>query len=207
MKKTLDSFLAKILIHWVDGVRRHARLVVASLAAVTVALAIYTGLCLGINSDNVSLVPDTLPSRQAHENFIRHFPNLEEAIFVVVDARTPELAREAADRLLERLKNEPDTITRAYQPGSGEFFQHNGLLYRSVDELDDFADDWATRLAAGPPLALQMSKRLLANALSMSLSEALDSEAWAQSVNFTSQDTREGVVAFMEKRPPRFRGR
>jgi 2-(1,2-epoxy-1,2-dihydrophenyl)acetyl-CoA isomerase len=84
-----------------------------------------------------------------------------------------------------------------------------GIVNRVVpdDELDDFADDWATRLAAGPPLALQMSKRLLANALSMSLSEALDSEAWAQSVNFTSQDTREGVVAFMEKRPPRFRGR
>ena len=143
MKKTLDSFLAKILVHWVDGVRRNARFVVASMAAFTVALAIYTGLYLGINSDNVSLVPETLPSRQAHENFIRHFPNLEEAIFVVVDAQTPELAREASDRLLERLKNEPDTITRAYQPGSGEFFEHNGLLYRSVDELDDFADQMA----------------------------------------------------------------
>ena len=117
MKKTLDAFIARFLIRWVDAVRRHARAIVVSTGLLTGALAIYTVLALGINSDNVGLVPDTLPSRQAHENFIRHFPNLEEAIFVVIDADTPELAREAADQLVQRLSHEPETITRVYQPG------------------------------------------------------------------------------------------
>lgn len=74
------------------------------------------------------------------------------------------------------------------------------------DELDGFVDDWARRLAAGPPLALQMTKKMLSNAFSQSLSEALDAEAASQTVNVGTQDTREGVIAFIEKRPPVFRG-
>jgi len=84
-----------------------------------------------------------------------------------------------------------------------------GIVNRVVahDELDAFVDDWARRLAAGPPLALAMSKRLLANAHSVTLSEALDAEAMAQSVTIASQDTREGIGAFLQKRKPVFKGR
>jgi len=63
------------------------------------------------------------------------------------------------------------------------------------------------RLANGPPLALQMTKKLLSNAFAVGLSEALDAEAAAQSVNLVSEDVREGVAAFLEKRKPVFRGR
>jgi len=70
------------------------------------------------------------------------------------------------------------------------------------DELDGFVAEWAERLAAGPPLAMQMTKRMLSNALSLSLSEALNAEAVAQTVNFGSEDTREGVLAFIKKRTP-----
>ena len=84
-----------------------------------------------------------------------------------------------------------------------------GVVNRVVpdDELDAFVDDWARRLAEGPPLALQMTKRMIANAFSLSLTEALGWEAAAQTVNFASKDTREGVIAFIEKRTPVFRGR
>lgn len=84
-----------------------------------------------------------------------------------------------------------------------------GVVNRVVpdDQLDAFVGDWASRLAAGPPIALQMTKRMLASAHSLSLSEALHWEAVAQSVNFGTQDTREGIIAFAEKRAPKFRGR
>ncbi len=84
-----------------------------------------------------------------------------------------------------------------------------GLVNRVVadDELDAFVLDWATRLAAGPPIALAMTKRLLDNAMNVTLEEALDDEGLAQTVNFGTKDTPEAIMAFIEKRAPRFEGR
>jgi 2-(1,2-epoxy-1,2-dihydrophenyl)acetyl-CoA isomerase len=84
-----------------------------------------------------------------------------------------------------------------------------GLVNRIVPaaQLDAFVDDWATRLAAGPPIALAMSKRLLNNSLNVTLEEALDDEGLSQTVNFGTADTAEAVRAFLEKRQPTFRGR
>jgi enoyl-CoA hydratase/carnithine racemase len=84
-----------------------------------------------------------------------------------------------------------------------------GLVNRVLPdaELDAFVDDWADRLAAGPPIALAMTKRLLNNSLDATLAQALDDEGQAQTVNFSTSDTREAVMAFMEKRQPSFEGR
>jgi 2-(1,2-epoxy-1,2-dihydrophenyl)acetyl-CoA isomerase len=83
-----------------------------------------------------------------------------------------------------------------------------GLVNRVVpsSSIDVFVEDWATRLAAGPPLALSMSKRLLDQSASMSLVQAVEAEAQAQNVNFASADTAEALLAFVEKRDPRFSG-
>jgi len=84
-----------------------------------------------------------------------------------------------------------------------------GLVNRvvPVSSIDAFVDDWAHRLASGPPLALSMSKRLLDSSASMSLAQAIEAEAQAQNVNFTSSDTAEAMLAFVEKRDPKFEGR
>jgi enoyl-CoA hydratase/carnithine racemase len=83
-----------------------------------------------------------------------------------------------------------------------------GLVNRVLpdSELDAFVDDWARRLASGPPIALAMSKRLLNNSLNVTMEEALDDEGLSQTVNFGTKDTVEAMMAFVEKRPPNFRG-
>ena len=84
-----------------------------------------------------------------------------------------------------------------------------GLINRVMpaDELDGFVDNWAATLAAGPPLALSMTKTLLRDSLASSMDEALENEARCQSVNFASQDTNEALAAFTEKREPTYIGR
>jgi len=84
-----------------------------------------------------------------------------------------------------------------------------GLVNRVVpaSSIDAFVDDWARRLADGPPLALSMSKRLLDQSSSMSLAQAIEAEGQAQNVNFASADTAEAMLAFVEKRNPKFTGR
>lgn len=84
-----------------------------------------------------------------------------------------------------------------------------GLVTRVVpdDDLDATVDDITRRLAAGPPLALSSTKRLLDQSFEASLSQALEAEAQAQAVNMSSHDTAEAMAAFAEKREPTFEGR
>ena len=83
-----------------------------------------------------------------------------------------------------------------------------GLVSELVDpaDLDKVSLDLALRLAAGPPMALRLSSRLLEEATSLSLREALEGEARAQAVNFAT-DAPSAVAAFVEKRDPEFTGR
>lgn len=83
-----------------------------------------------------------------------------------------------------------------------------GLVNRVLPdgELDAFVDNWATRLAAGPPIALALTKRMLNNSMSVTMEEALDDEGAAQTVNFGTKDTLEAMEAFVQKREPKFKG-
>ena len=76
-----------------------------------------------------------------------------------------------------------------------------------ADELDDAVAAVADTIAAGPPIALSMTKRQLDNAGSSSLAQALEAEALAQNVNIHTEDLREALTAYMEKRRPEFKGR
>lgn len=65
----------------------------------------------------------------------------------------------------------------------------------------------AQRLAAGPPIAMALTKRLFAVTMSNSFDEQLDAEAAAASVASATEDVAEAFRAFAEKRAPQFLGR
>jgi enoyl-CoA hydratase/carnithine racemase len=92
---------------------------------------------------------------------------------------------------------------------SGEEALATGLINRVVPlaELDAFVDGWAETLAAGPPMALSMTKTLLHGSMQSSMELAVENEARCQAVNFASVDTAEAMAAFVEKREPTFIGR
>jgi enoyl-CoA hydratase/carnithine racemase len=92
---------------------------------------------------------------------------------------------------------------------SGEEAAAIGLVNRALplDELDAFVDDWAATLAAGPPLALSMTKTLLHASAMASMEQAVEDEARCQALNFSTKDTAEAMAAFAEKREPTFIGR
>jgi 2-(1,2-epoxy-1,2-dihydrophenyl)acetyl-CoA isomerase len=83
-----------------------------------------------------------------------------------------------------------------------------GLVNRVVpaDKLAATAADWASRLAAGPTLALGLGKRLVNHALDTDRAGCLAEEALAAEVNMFSEDGQEGLRAFLERRTPRFQG-
>jgi 2-(1,2-epoxy-1,2-dihydrophenyl)acetyl-CoA isomerase len=87
--------------------------------------------------------------------------------------------------------------------------QDIGLVNRVVPaaELDAFVDDWAQRLAAGPTVALGLTKKLLHLGLNSSLADAVEAEAQANGVTSHTEDVVEALTAFVEKRPATFKGR
>lgn len=84
-----------------------------------------------------------------------------------------------------------------------------GLVNRVLPagELAGTARDWAHRLATGPTRALALTKRLVNASLDTDRSAAFAAEAWAQEINMTTRDAREGVASFAQRRSPVFEGR
>ena len=74
------------------------------------------------------------------------------------------------------------------------------------DELDAETRKLAERLRAAPPEAIAAAKHAVYLSPHAELEEMLQYEAEAQLRCFHTQDAREGVRAFLEKRPPRFQG-
>ncbi|HIF92045.1 MAG TPA: hypothetical protein EYQ60_02805 [Myxococcales bacterium] len=142
----MDRFEATLthrLAAFVKRVDAHARSILGLIAGLTIALFVFAALNLGINSDNGSMIAEHLPARQNYLAFTESFPNIENVILVVIDGETPELARHAATTLEKVLRERGDIVRDLYVPGSGEFFEKHGLLYRDVDDLDDFATQMA----------------------------------------------------------------
>jgi len=65
----------------------------------------------------------------------------------------------------------------------------------------------ARKIAAGPPVAIRLAKRALYRNSECGLREALEFETFAQNACTETEDAREGIRAFVEKRAPVFRGR
>jgi 2-(1,2-epoxy-1,2-dihydrophenyl)acetyl-CoA isomerase len=83
-----------------------------------------------------------------------------------------------------------------------------GLVNRVVPgaDVEDTARQFADRLAAGPTKAIGVAKRLANRALDVDRATSFSDEAMAQELLNRTEDAREGVASFVERRPAAFKG-
>ena len=92
---------------------------------------------------------------------------------------------------------------------SGAEAQEWGLIHAAVpaEQLDAATDEVVQALASGPTVALGLSKWLMHTGRETDLDAQLRNEAFAMELSSRSEDFREGLAAFREKRSPGFSGR
>ena len=83
-----------------------------------------------------------------------------------------------------------------------------GLINKAVPagELDEAVLKYSSYYATAPTKSIGMIKKMLNRGMSSTLEEALDYEAYCQEIAGNSNDYKEGVAAFLEKRKAEFKG-
>jgi hopanoid biosynthesis associated RND transporter like protein HpnN len=150
------SYLTRLFEKWADFVGHHSFLVLLLSLLITVGVATYALNHFRIDTELTDMISDKLPYRKLEKEFQHAFPQFKETIVVVIDADSPEAARLYRDKIAERLKKEPSLFKEVYAPGSGDFFERNGLLYLSVKDLEALSE----KLASAQPLLGLLSKDL-----------------------------------------------
>jgi len=84
-----------------------------------------------------------------------------------------------------------------------------GLVNRVVphDELMKVTREFAARIASGPSVAIELIKKGVYKGAVSELESQLDYETLAQRICFQTEDFKEGITSFLEKRQPKFEGR
>lgn len=99
-------------------------------------------------------------------------------------------------------------LTALTEPLSAAEALRLGIVSRVVpaEELPAAVRELAVRLAQAPTRGLGLLKRALNHSLEATLEQTLEYEAYLQEIAGRTEDHREGVAAFLEKRPARFKG-
>ncbi|MFP6757203.1 MAG: MMPL family transporter [Alphaproteobacteria bacterium] len=134
------GLFGRISVWCVDRVQR-APALVAGLALLLAAAALW--LCvtgLGINTSTSDMIAPDAPFKVTYQAVKSRFPERNDNITILIEADTPDRARDAAKILAESLRGDPALFPHVFEPGGGAFFARNGLLYLDREELLDLFD-------------------------------------------------------------------
>jgi hopanoid biosynthesis associated RND transporter like protein HpnN len=144
------------LAWWVRRVLRFPKTTVVIVLLLAVASLGYTRGRLGINTDTANMIAAELQWRQDFDAYRESFAVRDRNLVILVDAAAPDLAEAFAADLAATLRLEPALFRSVFLAGEGEFFERNGLLYLSAEQLEDLGD----RLAAAQPLIGLLTRQL-----------------------------------------------
>ncbi|MFQ5749523.1 MAG: MMPL family transporter, partial [Planctomycetota bacterium] len=134
------GFWNRLLTAWVLGVARFALPVVLLAGVGTYFTFQYVVHHLHISTDREKMLSDSLDFRKDFDRVQAEFPQYKDNLVLVVDAETPELARDTALAVADRLRENPELFPYVYLPRAGPFLEGHALYYLDTDDLQDLGD-------------------------------------------------------------------
>src|SRR5579862_619064 len=114
---------------------RASRIVVLLGVALGLLCGWYTANNFNMDTDSTKLISPKVEWRQREIHFDSLFPQQVNLIAVVVDGATPELAEAGTAALTDALKKQAKLFSVVRRPDGGDFFNKNGLMFLSTDEV------------------------------------------------------------------------
>jgi hopanoid biosynthesis associated RND transporter like protein HpnN len=140
--------IARIVGRLVGWAHRNAAGVALIILLLAAGGGFYAATHLSIDAEVDNMLPPDVGWRQDEIALDEAFPQNNHLLVLVIDGKTGELADRAAREMSERMRARPDLFQYVRRPDGGEFFEKNGLLFLSVEELQTTAD----KLIEGQPL-------------------------------------------------------
>jgi uncharacterized protein len=113
--------------------------IIALALIAAVGATSYSVKHFAINTDINKLISRDLDWRKREAEFEKAFPGHFGSTLVVIDAPTTEYTSRAAAELVSKLKSQPQLFRSVDDVAGSEFFVRSGLLYRSTEEVANFA--------------------------------------------------------------------
>ncbi len=129
-----------VLVGIVGHSQKHARLAFCAGVVLAGLCAVFASLRLGISTNTSLMFPESLPWRQASIAFNRDFPQFNDLIVAVIDAKNPEEAEATATSLAQALQADTGHFSRVRQPDYNPFWQREGLLFLDTKTLGSLLD-------------------------------------------------------------------
>jgi uncharacterized protein len=126
------GWIGRAIVGLVTLCSRLAWPVLAIAILVAAASGYYVATHFAINANTDDYLSMKLPWRQRLAALDQAFPQRNDAIVVVIDGATPELAGSATAALAAKLRSRPDLFNTVGQPDTGPYFERNALLFQPV---------------------------------------------------------------------------
>jgi len=163
---------------WTGWAARHAKLVVVGVVLLTIVSGFYTANNVSVNTDTEDMLSPELPFRQNAKALDKAFPQFSDNIVVVVDAPTADQTHDAANALVQKLRENTELFGEVFDPSANPFFQKNGLLYLEIEEVELLTE----RLARAQPFLGRLNASPTLPELFRLLEQTLEASAGTEAV-------------------------
>ena len=192
-----DGLAALVVWCW-----RNHLVVMGVWLVLTIWAGIFAATHLDMDADESKLLAADLPFKKAEGRMDRAFPDAYNDLVIVIDGPNPGQVMAAAGQLQRVLAAKSDVFAGVRLPAGTNYFQHNGLLYLSLDELQALSDKLTMAQPVLGALARDPSTRGLAQLLAMMAQGVAQKQAAPSEVDPVLSYTSTYIEGVMRNAPP-----